>query len=65
MDEAAGRLIGTRLEPRELAAASRDVEAGLDPIGDVHASAGYRRRVAGALALRAIEAARDDALAID
>lgn len=63
VDQATARLIGTRLEPRELAAAAAAVEAELDPIGDAHASADYRRRVAGALALRAIEAARNDALA--
>ncbi|HXS39911.1 MAG TPA: FAD binding domain-containing protein [Stellaceae bacterium] len=61
-DAAEARLVGTRLEPGDLAAASRAVEAALDPITDAHASADYRRRVAGVLAVRAIEMARDEAL---
>lgn len=60
---AAQRLVGTRLDARDLGTAMRDVEAAIDPLADVHASADYRRRVAGALAARAIAAARDDALA--
>jgi len=63
IDAAAKRLVGTRLEARDLDAATREVEAAIDPIADVHASADYRRRVAGALAARAIEAACAEALA--
>jgi CO/xanthine dehydrogenase FAD-binding subunit len=33
-------------------------------LSDIHASAGYRRRVAGALAARVLAEARDDALKV-
>jgi CO/xanthine dehydrogenase FAD-binding subunit len=36
----------------------------LQPLADVHASADYRRRVAGALAARVIAEARDDAMRV-
>jgi CO/xanthine dehydrogenase FAD-binding subunit len=61
IDEAAKQLVGTRLEAGDIEKAARTVEAAIDPLADVHASADYRRRVAGALAVRAIEAARNEA----
>lgn len=57
------RLIGTSLAANDIDAAMRDLEASLDPLSDVHASADYRRRVAAALAAQVIAASRDEALA--
>jgi CO/xanthine dehydrogenase FAD-binding subunit len=61
--EAEERLIGTRLEPADIEHAMSALQAAISPISDTHASADYRRRVAGALAARAITAARGEALA--
>ncbi len=60
--DAEKRLIGTRLEAGDIAAAAKDVQDAIEPLSDVHASADYRRRVAGSLAARVIGAARDEAL---
>ena len=61
---AEARLTGTRLEETDIAKAMDALEAALSPLSDVHASADYRRRVAGALAARAIAEARDEAGAV-
>jgi CO/xanthine dehydrogenase FAD-binding subunit len=61
---AEARLVGTRLETADIDAAMAEVQAALSPLSDTHASADYRRRVAGALAARAVAEARDEALAI-
>ncbi len=54
-----GGLVGTTPGDAELEDAAVNAVAGLEPEGDLHASADYRRRVAGALASRALkEAAR-------
>jgi CO/xanthine dehydrogenase FAD-binding subunit len=56
-------LVGTRLET---AAATEAINAGcadLEAMSDLHASAAYRRRVAGVLCIRALEQARDNAAA--
>jgi CO/xanthine dehydrogenase FAD-binding subunit len=58
------RLIGTKLEAGDVAAAMDMLQQALDPLADVHASADYRRRVAGALGARVIAEARDDALKV-
>jgi CO/xanthine dehydrogenase FAD-binding subunit len=47
-------LIGTRLEDKLCREAVQAALAEIEPLSDLHASAAYRRRVAGALALRAI-----------
>ena len=56
-------LAGTRLDAASMSdavdAASRDIDA----MSDLHASATYRRRVAGVLCLRALQQARDNAAA--
>lgn len=57
------RLVGMRLDAVDVEMAMDEMQAALSPLADVHASADYRRRVAGALAARAIAAARDEALA--
>ena len=41
---------GTRLQADDIAKAMDELQAALSPLSDVHASADYRRRVAGALA---------------
>ncbi|MGH6968927.1 MAG: FAD binding domain-containing protein [Stellaceae bacterium] len=56
------KLIGTKLGDAELAEAERLAHDGIDAVPDIHASAALRRRMAGALAARAIAEARDDAL---
>jgi CO/xanthine dehydrogenase FAD-binding subunit len=60
---AEARLAGTKLAPSDVEQAMSELRASLSPLADVHASADYRRRVAGALAARAIAEARDEALA--
>jgi carbon-monoxide dehydrogenase medium subunit len=54
-------LAGTRLEASDIEKAMDALQAALDPLSDVHASADYRRRVAGALGARVIAEARDEA----
>ena len=61
LEAAAARLAGTRLEASDIAAAVALAHAAIEPISDLHASAAYRRRVAGALIARAISEARADA----
>ncbi|HEY3920425.1 MAG TPA: FAD binding domain-containing protein [Stellaceae bacterium] len=58
---AEARLVGTRLETADLDKAMDEMQQALSPLADVHASADYRRRVAGALAARALAEARDEA----
>ncbi|HEY1502903.1 MAG TPA: FAD binding domain-containing protein [Stellaceae bacterium] len=57
------RLAGTRLEAGDIDKAMDELQAALSPLSDVHASADYRRRVAGLLAARVIAEARDEAKA--
>jgi len=56
-------LIGTKLAARDIDRAMSDLQDALEPLADTHASADYRRRVAGTLAARAIVTARDEAVA--
>ena len=56
-------LTGTKLEASDVERAMATLQATLSPLADVHASADYRRRVAGALAARVIAEARAEALA--
>jgi CO/xanthine dehydrogenase FAD-binding subunit len=60
---AEARLTGTNLEASQVEQAMTELQASLSPLADVHASAAYRRRVAGTLAGRAIAEARAEALA--
>lgn len=57
----AERLNGTRLEDDVLQDVARDAAAALDPGGDLHASAGYRRHLAAVLTTRVLCAAYDEA----
>ncbi|HEV2008379.1 MAG TPA: FAD binding domain-containing protein [Burkholderiales bacterium] len=57
----AARLIGTRLEAEVVQSVAHDAALELDPGGDLHASAGYRKHLAAVLAARALRAAHEDA----
>jgi CO/xanthine dehydrogenase FAD-binding subunit len=57
----AARLNGTRLEDPVLREITRDAAKELDPGGDLHASAGYRKHLAAVLATRVLRAAYEDA----
>jgi carbon-monoxide dehydrogenase medium subunit len=61
LDGVSEALIGSPLEEAAVRAALEAATAGLEPTADLHASAAYRRRVAAALARRAIVDARDEA----
>jgi carbon-monoxide dehydrogenase medium subunit len=50
-------LIGKKATPKLLAEAAEKVTDGIDPLGDIHASAAYRRAAAAVYARRALEAA--------
>ncbi len=50
-------LVGTRVDAAALAAAAARVSASVEPDSDIHASADYRRHVAGVLTRRAFERA--------
>jgi CO/xanthine dehydrogenase FAD-binding subunit len=55
------RLNGTRFEDSMLQDVARNAAAQLDPGGDLHASAGYRKHLAAVLAARVLRAAYDEA----
>jgi CO/xanthine dehydrogenase FAD-binding subunit len=59
--EAEAALAGQPASAASFAAAAEQAAASLDPVGDVHATAGYRRRVAGVLARRALADAAGEA----
>jgi CO/xanthine dehydrogenase FAD-binding subunit len=56
-------LVGTKLDAASVAEAVDAASAEMDAMSDLHASAAYRRRVAGTLCIRAVEAACADAAA--
>jgi CO/xanthine dehydrogenase FAD-binding subunit len=56
-------LVGTELDPTSAAEAIHAASVDLDAMSELHASASYRRRVATALCLRALEQARVNAAA--
>ena len=62
MADAEARLIGTRLDDDDIAAAASLARAALAPLADLHASPLYRRRVAGALVARALAEAKGEAV---
>jgi CO/xanthine dehydrogenase FAD-binding subunit len=55
-------LVGSRLEESRVREAAAAATADLDAVGDLHASAAYRKRVAGTLVRRALLAAKAQAL---
>lgn len=56
-------LIGTKLEAASVSDAVHAASENMDAMTDLHASAAYRRRVAGVLCIRALEQARENAAA--
>ena len=61
LPEAVGMLVGRRLDDKAIAEAA-DAAAGLiDPDGDLHATADYRRHLARVMAARVLKAALEDA----
>jgi CO/xanthine dehydrogenase FAD-binding subunit len=60
----AQRLVGTRLEKETLRAVTQDAAATLEPGSDIHASADYRRHLAGVLAARVLQSAYDTARSV-
>ena len=52
-----GSLVGTMLESSEVIEAVNAATADIEASSDLHASAAYRRRVAGVLGIRALEQA--------
>jgi CO/xanthine dehydrogenase FAD-binding subunit len=56
-------LTGTKLEPASVAEAVHAASVDIEANSDLHASAAYRRRVALVLCRRALEQARDNAIA--
>ena len=64
LDAACAALEGTMLDAKDIAAALVADVAGLDIMVDGHASPAYRRRVAAALAARALSDARDAATGV-
>ena len=63
LDAVAKTLVGTKLEPADVARAVEAALADIDIMQDAHASEGYRRRVAASLSQRAVADAKADALA--
>lgn len=57
----AARLIGTRLEVEAVQSVAHDAAVELDPGGDLHASAGYRKHLAAVLAARMLRSAYEQA----
>lgn len=60
--EAEGRVIGTAAGDDAVAAAADAVADEIEPSGDIHGSADYRKKVARVLVRRALAAARDEVL---
>ena len=59
--EIANRLAGTNLDDAVIEAAADEVRRAVEPDADLHASADYRRHLAGVLTRRVLGAARDEA----
>jgi len=55
------QLIGTRLEDAVVQSVAHDAAGELDPGGDLHASPGYRKQLAGVLAARVLRSAYEQA----
>jgi CO/xanthine dehydrogenase FAD-binding subunit len=57
-------LKGTKLDAASVSDAVNAASTGFEAMGDLHASAAYRRRVARVLCTRALERARTNAVAL-
>jgi CO/xanthine dehydrogenase FAD-binding subunit len=62
--ELAQRLINNRPDDAMLRDITQSAAAALDPESDIHASAAYRRHLAGVLAMRALKSSYDNARAV-
>jgi CO/xanthine dehydrogenase FAD-binding subunit len=62
--ELAKRLVGTTLDKAAIRDVAHDAAATLEPGSDIHASADYRRHLAGVLAARVLQSASDAARAV-
>ena len=62
LGEVESALLGTNLEDRTLHAETARLATLVDPQGDIHADASYRRRVARVMTERALQSARDRAM---
>ncbi|HYQ94396.1 MAG TPA: xanthine dehydrogenase family protein subunit M, partial [Burkholderiales bacterium] len=60
----AARLVGTRLDDAVVKDAANAAAAESEPGSDLHASAEYRRHLAGVLAARALQEARERARSV-
>jgi CO/xanthine dehydrogenase FAD-binding subunit len=58
----AERQMGQRIDDATIDGMARDAATELDPGGDLHASAGYRKQLAAVLAARVLRAAPDNAM---
>jgi len=65
LDGVAEALIGTRADQASVRAAIESALAAIEPLADLHASAGYRRRSASTLAARAVAEAYAAAKAVE
>jgi CO/xanthine dehydrogenase FAD-binding subunit len=65
LDTVAQALVGKRVDEHIVLSAVEEALAGIELMTDLHASAGYRRRAAVALAVRAIISANNAALGHD
>jgi CO/xanthine dehydrogenase FAD-binding subunit len=57
-------LVGTRLDKTKSRAVAQEAAAKLEPDSDIHASAAYRRHLAGVLAARVLQRAYDAARSV-
>jgi CO/xanthine dehydrogenase FAD-binding subunit len=62
--ELARRLVGHRLDKAKARAVAQEAAAALEPESDIHASAAYRRHLAGVLVTRVLQQAYDAARAL-
>jgi CO/xanthine dehydrogenase FAD-binding subunit len=62
LPEIGAQLVGTRLDEQAITAAANSVVDLIDPEGDLHASADYRRHLARVLAERVLRSAKQDAM---
>lgn len=60
-EDAAQRLVGTRLDEADIETAADEVASAVEPDADLHASVDYRRHLARVLVRRVLRAARDEA----
>jgi carbon-monoxide dehydrogenase medium subunit len=55
--QAAASLVGSRVTDADVAGAAAAVQGAIEPVGNIHASKGFQRHLAGVLTRRAVQAA--------